>query len=170
MTDNSFKLFASSPSPGTGSTDSAPKDRSKSGIDVPHAVADERHDSAATHVHGHRHHSEVIINAAQASADEHQASSSSTPGPRLDAPKQDVIKGPWRLLRLLPRETRSIMGKMLEIDPKQRASLEAILSDPWVAHSAVCHQAEGGKAIHMGEHHHTLEPGTPVAPAKDHGQ
>jgi len=55
------------------------------------------------------------------------------------------------------------MGKMLEIDPKQRASLETILADPWVTDSPVCQQKDGGKVTRRGEHEHTLEPGTPAA-------
>lgn len=167
MTDNSFKLFASTPTPGTLSAEAAPKERSKSATDISQAVADDRRDSTPAHIHGHRHHGEGATDATQVPVDEHHASGPATPGPRLDAPKQDVIKGPWRLLRLLPRETRSIMGKMLEIDPKQRVSLDTMMADPWITASPVCQQTDGGNVIRMGHHQHTLEPGTPAAPNKD---
>jgi serine/threonine protein kinase len=70
-----------------------------------------------------------------------------------------VIKGPWRLLRLLPRETRHIIGRMLELDPKKRATLEEIHADKWVLNAQVCSQEEGGRLIKMETHEHTLEPG-----------
>lgn len=72
---------------------------------------------------------------------------------------QQTIKGPWRLLRLLPRESRHIIGRMLEIDPKKRATLEEILEDKWVKNTPVCQQLEGGKVINVDNHAHTLEPG-----------
>lgn len=77
-----------------------------------------------------------------------------------------VIKGPWRLLRLLPRESRHIIGRMLEIDPKKRATLPEILNDKWVVNSQVCSQEAAGKIIRAGDHEHTLEgsSSTPSAP------
>ncbi|KAJ9644666.1 Nitrogen permease reactivator protein [Coniosporium tulheliwenetii] len=77
--------------------------------------------------------------------------------------QQQTIKGPWRLLRLLPRETRHIIGRMLEIDPKRRATLEEILEDRWIATSPVCRQEEGGRVIRAEGHEHTLEPGSAVS-------
>lgn len=79
------------------------------------------------------------------------------------APIPVTIKGPWRLLRLLPRETRHIIGRMLEVDPRKRATLEEVLRDPWVHGNMnagkICAQMESGE-IHRAEgHEHTLEPG-----------
>lgn len=71
--------------------------------------------------------------------------------------KPAVIKGPWRLLRLLPRESRHIIGRMLEIDPAKRATLDEILNDKWVLNAQVCSQEEGGRVIKMENHKHTLE-------------
>ncbi len=68
------------------------------------------------------------------------------------------IKGPWRLLRLLPRESRHIIGRMLELDPKKRATIEEMLAEPWVATSPVCRQEEGGRVVKAPGHVHTLEP------------
>lgn len=79
--------------------------------------------------------------------------------------KPEVIKGPWRLLRLLPRESRHIIGRMLEIDPKGRATIEEMLEDPWVATTPVCQQLEGGEVIKAPGHTHTLEPGTADTPS-----
>ena len=55
------------------------------------------------------------------------------------------------------------MGKMLQINPKSRATLEDMMKDPWVANAPVCQQLEGGKLIKAHGHEHTLEPGAPVA-------
>ncbi|KAF2396615.1 Pkinase-domain-containing protein [Trichodelitschia bisporula] len=76
-----------------------------------------------------------------------------------------VLKGPWRLLRLLPRETRHIIGRMLEVDPRKRATLEEILSDQWVRKTLFCMQDPSGKVLRAEGHTHTLEPGSGQAPA-----
>lgn len=154
VTDNSFKLFISPPSAGTPSTEVGAKERAKSATGVPPGTADERRSSAAAHHDQPGESSEAKNNAHQ----------STNPEPRLDVPKDNVIKGPWRLLRLLPRETRTIMGKMLQVDPKNRATLEEMMADPWISSTPVCQQVDGGKVIKARGHEHTLEPGTP-APA-----
>ena len=161
VTDNSFKLFISPPTPGTPPAEAA-KERSKSATDITPAVVDDRRSSGP---HAHHHHG-----GNSEDADHTKAHDESNPGPQIDAPKPDapkpeVIKGPWRLLRLLPRETRVIMGKMLQINPKQRATLEDMMADPWVMNTPVCQQVEGGKVIRAPGHEHTLEPGTATVPA-----
>lgn len=77
----------------------------------------------------------------------------------------EVIKGPWRLLRLLPRESRHIIGRMLEVDPKKRATLDEIIEDKWVTGSLVCSQEEGGQVLRCDNHEHTLVPGAGVSSA-----
>ena len=158
MTDNSFKLFVSPPSAGTPSTEGGAKERSKSATDVTPGNADERRSSAPAH-HHHHHHDQ----SGEGSEVKDSAHESTNPGPRLDAPKDNVIKGPWRLLRLLPRETRGIMGRMLQINPKNRATMEDMMKDPWVTNTPVCRQLEGGKLFRARGHEHTLEPGAPAA-------
>ncbi len=161
VTDNSYRLFTSPATPGTPSAEPAPKERSKSATDVAQDAAEEerRGSAPAHHAHSHHHHT---TDGSEALAHEHRGSDPTLP--KFEAPKQEVIKGPWRLLRLLPRETRSIIGRMLILNPKDRATLEDILADPWVTNSPVCRQLEGGQVIRAGTHVHTLEPGTP-APA-----
>lgn len=56
------------------------------------------------------------------------------------------------------------MGKMLQVNPKNRATLEEMMADPWMSGTPVCQQGEGGQLIKARGHEHTLEPGTP-APA-----
>ncbi|KAG9977528.1 hypothetical protein KCU78_g22293, partial [Aureobasidium melanogenum] len=75
-----------------------------------------------------------------------------------DQPSQQ-IKGPLRLLRLLPRDTRHIIGRMLDLDPRRRATMDEILADPWVQNAYVCRQDEGGECYHAPGHAHVLEPG-----------
>ena len=155
VTDNSFKMFIATPSPGTPSADGTIKERSKSATEegVSGALEDRR--SSAPHDgHHHRHHS--------------GKSEETESGKPHEPPKAEVIKGPWRLLRLLPRETRNMMGKMLQVNPKERATLDDIQADPWMSGTPFCQQLEGGKIIHPDNHVHTLEPGTVTAPADSH--
>jgi serine/threonine protein kinase len=78
----------------------------------------------------------------------------------VPAPSQNItLKGPWRLLRLLPRETRHIIGRMLELDPTKRATLEEITADPWVTKSPFCRQEVTGQVIFAAGHTHILEGG-----------
>lgn len=146
ISDNSYKLFVSPPNDGprsiTGPSKSATdlshdqngEERRKSG---PQSEPTSRHNTSEHHSHDHR------------------GSASSANGQQ---PPQ-VIKGPWRLLRLLPRESRHIIGRMLEVDPKKRATLDEIIADKWVTGSCVCSQEEGGAVNRCENHEHTLEPG-----------
>ena len=70
-----------------------------------------------------------------------------------------TIKGPMRLLRLLPRETRHIIGRMLELDPRKRATMDEVLADPWVQNALVCRQEENGVVFKAPGHTHALQPG-----------
>lgn len=70
-----------------------------------------------------------------------------------------TIKGPMRLLRLLPRETRHIIGRMLELDPRKRATMDEVLADPWVQNALVCRQEENGAVFRAPGHTHALQPG-----------
>ncbi|KAL8932151.1 MAG: hypothetical protein Q9211_006495, partial [Gyalolechia sp. 1 TL-2023] len=179
LTDNSFKLFVSPPTPGTPSSeaiasrasDGRPK-TTLAGISVdddcrspaPSTAQDSLSEGHSQHHHHHHHHrqksggqEEPVV------AAENQRQ---TIGTRADVPKPEVIKGPWRLLRLLPRESRSIIGRMLEVNPKQRATLEEMMTDPWINNSPVCSQIEAGQVIRAPGHEHTLEPGNTVQPTE----
>lgn len=74
--------------------------------------------------------------------------------------KQEVIKGPWRLLRILPRESRHIIGRMLKVDPAERATMDEVLEDEWVLGSKVCYQEENGTVHRADNHTHVLEAGS----------
>lgn len=142
--DNSYKLFASPPTPGTDIRKSSEAPRSKSEGDLKQDLL-----KADGHDESSHHHSST--SAASGAPDEEK--------------KPEVIKGPWRLLRLLPRESRHIIGRMLEINPRNRAPLEEILEDHWVCDTIICRQEESGMIINAPGHGHTLEPPS-NAPAK----
>ena len=179
LSDNSFKHFASPPPLGESDPEQSTRgvyERHKSTSDLPNAVKEKESapipgspppsrepsaaSSAAEH-HHHHHHSH-----------HHHEKEQSETSPRDEAttstPQNAVIKGPWRLLRLLPRDSRHIIGRMLEITPKYRATLDEMLADPWINSSPVCRQEEGGRVVSAPGHTHTLEPGTGVTaePAK----
>ncbi|PNS18420.1 hypothetical protein CAC42_6237 [Sphaceloma murrayae] len=133
MSDNSYRLFVSPPDPGQDELlnpsrkSSQPSSRTTTG------------GSSDTH-HHHHHHSEKKEEKSQPSGGE-----------------QPTIKGPIRLLRLLPRDTRVIIGRMLELDPKKRATIDEILQNEWVQNALVCRQEEGGVCYHAPNHRHHLE-------------
>jgi serine/threonine protein kinase len=146
MTDNSYRLFASPP---VENSESRPEIASKS--------------KSETEI--------ARIVAASQTTDGRPAESSKPAGEAINAPekaapiinggekKPEVIKGPWRLLRLLPRETRHIIGRMLEIDPRRRATMAEVLEDPWISGTVICRQdANTGHIISAPGHTHTLEP------------
>ncbi|TKX19780.1 serine/threonine-protein kinase-22 [Elsinoe australis] len=90
----------------------------------------------------------------QPSSDSHGNKDEKSHPTGSDAP---TIKGPIRLLRLLPRDTRHIIGRMLELDPKKRATIDEILANEWVSNALVCRQEEGGVCYHAPNHRHHLE-------------
>lgn len=168
LTDNSYKLFASPPSAGVPPADEPRRSfegKSKSALEMTSAAAENPSPTPAltplagpVHNHAsddgtnkphHHHHSHHHREKAEETVESQ---------PEVPAPKSEVIRGPWRLLRLLPRETRNIIGKMLELEPEKRATLEELLGDPWVANTPVCSQLEGGRVITAPGHEHTLEP------------
>ncbi|KAF2739066.1 Pkinase-domain-containing protein [Polyplosphaeria fusca] len=171
ISDNSYKLFVSPPNDGpkaitnpSKSTselypDSAGDDRRQSGLQSEPASRLPSDTSTSTHHHHHHHHRK---DGAQSDPVTNERRSTDQPSVNsaTKEPQQQIIKGPWRLLRLLPRESRHIIGKMLEVDPRKRATLAEILDDKWVKASQICSQEEGGKVLRCENHDHTLEPGS----------
>lgn len=80
------------------------------------------------------------------------------PGAQQQSQRQEVIKGPWRLLRILPRESRYVIGRMLKVNPKERATLDEVLSDDWVRNIQACQQEGSGEILNASNHTHILEP------------
>lgn len=145
LVDNSYKLFASPPTPGTPVPDSHPRKHSQLSPNDDNNARNGSEANGSTHSGHHHHHSESV--------DEGRPSTSG-------GDKQEVIKGPWRLLRILPRESRHIIGRMLKIDPAERASMEEVLEDEWVLNAKVCYQEENGTVHHAEGHTHVLEAGS----------
>ncbi|PWW79986.1 Pkinase-domain-containing protein [Tuber magnatum] len=80
----------------------------------------------------------------------------SNPAPSTVQGSGQHIKGPHRLLRLLPRASRHIISRMLDLSPKKRATLEEIWNDDWIQSISYCQQEEGGKVIKGVGHTHVL--------------
>ncbi|OKP10582.1 Serine/threonine-protein kinase oca2 [Penicillium subrubescens] len=80
------------------------------------------------------------------------------PNAQPPAQRQEVIKGPWRLLRILPRESRYIIGRMLKVNPNERATLDEVMMDDWVRNIITCRQEDSGEVISATNHTHVLEP------------
>ncbi|KAI8575370.1 hypothetical protein K450DRAFT_262122 [Umbelopsis ramanniana AG] len=75
------------------------------------------------------------------------------PRPTHDAAFKAFInpsgQGAYRLLKLLPRESRNILGRILQVDPAKRCSLEEVLQDPWLANVDRCTlETPGDRHIH----------------------
>lgn len=171
LTDNSYKHFVSAPSPGTPSADG----RAKSSIEIAPPAEESRRSLApstktegqdASSEHSHHHHHHRRKSGSQEASTPSGESQRPQTTPRQDGTKPEVIKGPWRLLRLLPRESRSIIDRMLEVDPKRRATLEEMMNDQWISSTPVCRQVPGEKLFLAPGHQHTLEPGSTVQPGE----
>lgn len=211
MTDNSYKLFVSPPTPGTPVPDSHPRQRPKSTADLPSMAIEAKPPSDSEHHHRHHHrhgsHNNQLPKSEPVTRDEPPQPDSSKPSPAVttqpepsqdatqaapqspsepvekpksrettskEAPplpggsstgqRQEVIKGPWRLLRILPRESRYIIGRMLKVNPKERATLEEVLTDDWIQSVQFCRQDDLGAVIKAKNHTHVLEPPSSSAP------
>ncbi|KAI9713074.1 MAG: serine/threonine protein kinase [Bogoriella megaspora] len=178
ISDNSYRLFIAPADPAQQAADTrrateqAEERRRQS---EPNTGDDDSKSVASSHHHRHHHHHHHSHqDGANAEPESHTNGAASRPdlssqpteknNPQA-AQNAQTIKGPWRLLRLLPRESRHIIGRMLEVDPKKRASLDEILQDKWVSSAPVCSQEINGQVIRAGNHEHTLEPGGQGTPA-----
>lgn len=153
LSDNSFKLFAAEATPGHDPNKLISPAKSP-GLDKEFV-----HNGHTHHHHGHKrdtpeHHKK----------DEPSQKTSNTAADGSAPPQKEVIRGPWRILRLLPKESRHIIHRMLEMDPKKRATMDEIMQNPWVADSVICQQLEHGEVIHGEDHTHILEPSSSQLP------
>ena len=188
MTDNSYKLFVSNPSPGTPLADSDPRRRPKSTPDLPSSGNENKRltprssgpsDQSGSEQNGNGNKSEsqgdgdrspdtptaqkqISQTSAHTNRPTRTTSKEAPPLPpgstQSSGQRQEVIKGPWRLLRILPRESRYIIGRMLKVNPKDRATLDEVLSDEWVRGIRTCQQDATGEVINDPGHTHVLEP------------
>ncbi|KAI0915040.1 kinase-like domain-containing protein [Ustulina deusta] len=145
MTDNSYRLFAAQPTPGHD-----PRQ-----LILPSRTTNNPTETPAR---------DSVAEESPKSPKQSKTELSTTPQvDNKDTERKEVIKGPWRLLRLLPRECRHIMGRMLTIDPKKRANMAEILDEPWVSDTVICRQVGPGVIENAEDHTHILEP--PALPA-----
>jgi serine/threonine protein kinase len=161
MTDSSFKLFAADPTPGHDPKRLIlPPSRSATALDHTPERAFDPHSDAGGHSHSHKAHRDETEKNDEKMPNSTPKDSVSSPQTENHPPpeKKEVVKGPWRILRLLPRETRHVIGRMLEIDPKKRIKMEEILEDPWVANTVICRQIDPGLVVNAEDHTHVLEP------------
>jgi serine/threonine protein kinase len=193
MTDNSYKLFVSSPTPGTPVPEPDPRRRPKSTPDLTSQGHDNKRltprssgpsDQSGSEQNGNgnengdgnkpepsqrdgdRSPDTAQKQISQISNGPHERTTRTTSkeAPPIPASsqnsgqRQEVIKGPWRLLRILPRESRYIIGRMLKTNPKNRATLDEVLSDDWIRNIHACRQDETGEIISAPGHTHVLEP------------
>jgi len=179
LIDNSYKLFVSPPTPGTPVPDSEPRRYSeahqKSSTSMASSAVEprrqsepnpgegeiEKEHSGKSSSHHHHHHRPAQGHDTNKDESGHLKPTSPSDGQA----KQEVVKGPWRLLRILPRESRHIIGRMLKVDPAERATMQEVLEDEWVIATPVCSQEEQGKVYRAPGHTHTLEPGNAAPPA-----
>lgn len=153
MTDNSFKMFAAEPTPGhdpnklIGRTRSPSESEQRRSSEKPgsehEAARPPTEQGSKPAEHGN------------ATAESSQAGAGSA---KPAEHKREHIRGPWRILRLLPRESRHIIHRMLDLNPKTRAGLDEILEESWVADTVICQQLENGEVISAEDHEHILEP------------
>lgn len=221
LTDNSYKLFVSAPTPGTPVPDSHPRradQRAKSTADLPAMAGEAKPSDANRQRHHHRQdsqgypfpRSEPVTrdepspyqpkpSPAQTPQQEQPPRTQASSQPTGEAPekpksrettskeapplpqgqstsstttgqRQEVIKGPWRLLRILPRESRYIIGRMLKVNPKERATLDEVMADEWIQSILLCRQDEAGSVIRAKNHTHILEPPSSSAPVASKGK
>lgn len=67
--------------------------------------------------------------------------------------ERDSTRGPFRLLKLLPRHSRPVISQMLQLDPKRRILMDGVVSDPWVKSIECCQLGSKGELISYPESH-----------------
>jgi serine/threonine protein kinase len=166
LTDNSYKLFAAEPTPGHDPKKLILPSRSTNDLaNIPQRdIFIEGEDKKPKHTEKDAHDHENGHDHSKPEKSDATTSTSHESGSKDAPPQKEVIRGPWRLLRLLPRESRHIIGRMLTIDPRQRAKMTEILNEPWVSDTVICRQDGAGQVIKAEDHTHILVP--PASPTK----
>jgi serine/threonine protein kinase len=155
MTDNSYRLFATDPTPGHD------PERLVMGNKAASEASTTTRSGADEASKSHRHSQHVEKAADEKNASENSASASQSQSQSQGSgERKETIKGPWRILRLLPRESRRIIYRMLDTNPATRAKMGEILQTPWVADTVICQQLDHGEVAHAEDHVHVLEPPT----------
>lgn len=69
---------------------------------------------------------------------------------------RDTTRGPFKILKLLPRSSRKVIGQMMKIDPKDRILMHDVMKDEWVQSINACEPDENGNVIPPVDHEHHL--------------
>ncbi|QLQ80327.1 hypothetical protein HG537_0D03280 [Torulaspora globosa] len=69
---------------------------------------------------------------------------------------RDTTKGPFYILKLLPRSSRKVIGQMLKINPKERILMDAVMRDAWVQSINACEPDQDGNVPPPEDHEHYL--------------
>ncbi|CAR24053.1 putative serine/threonine protein kinase RTK1 [Lachancea thermotolerans CBS 6340] len=72
--------------------------------------------------------------------------------------EKDPTRGAYRLLKLLPRHSRHIIGQMLQLDPRKRILMNEVMADPWVVSIESCELDDKGelKSAAKSHKHHLI--------------
>lgn len=69
-----------------------------------------------------------------------------------DSPR-DTTKGPFKILKLLPRSSRKLIGQMMIVDPKKRILMDEVMKDQWLQSIEACEPDENGKLLKEPQDH-----------------
>lgn len=69
---------------------------------------------------------------------------------------RDTAKGPFYILKLLPRSSRKVIGQMLKINPKERILMDDVMKDEWVQSINACEPDKDGNVPPPEDHEHHL--------------
>ncbi|KAJ5152371.1 hypothetical protein N7492_010666 [Penicillium capsulatum] len=174
-TDNSYRMFISPPTPGTPVPDSDPRrqPRPKSNPDLP-ATANNQKAPPST------------SGKPEASArlapppPEMNGNNGKPESPKDDRPNEGAQRQTSQTSNSNEKPTRTtskeapplppnaqppprsrsryIIGRMLKVNPKDRATLDEVMSDEWVQKIEACYQESSGETINASNHTHILEP------------
>ncbi|KOH00327.1 putative serine/threonine protein kinase RTK1 [Saccharomyces eubayanus] len=68
--------------------------------------------------------------------------------------EDDIARGPNKILRLLPRDSRKIIGGMLTLDPKQRVLMNEVVKNDWLVSVPSCEiDPISGKLVERTKNH-----------------
>ncbi|SCU99854.1 LAME_0G05952g1_1 [Lachancea meyersii CBS 8951] len=67
--------------------------------------------------------------------------------------EKDLQRGPYRLLKLLPRHSRRVISKMLELDPEKRILMEDVMKEEWVESIECCALDDQGQLASVPQSH-----------------
>lgn len=161
LTDNSYKMFAADPSPGHDPAKLVmPVSRSMNDLNStpPRDIDFEQERKKATPAPKPQQQDESSKPESSAAEKQKQPAVEGSKPASGTGERKEQIRGPWRILRLLPRESRQVISRMLVIDPKKRATMEEILADDWVANTVICRQEAPDLVINANDHTHILKP------------